>query len=87
MYGFVLTGMHRVCFSCTQQQTLYSSLVVHRLIEKGYSTHTVWTPVRKFMHNNETIYSGANVSVWMQRFDRTLRDLQFGVITPGTNEL
>ena len=37
--------------------------------------------VRKFMHNNITLFDKAKVAVWIKRFQRRLEDLQFGYYT------
>jgi hypothetical protein len=88
-YGIVSSQMHRFSRRCSLNRDFVynTSLVVHRLIEKGYSTLSVWKLVRKFIKGHAQIYDKAMPDVWMHRFQCKLSDLQSGFITPGPNGL
>jgi hypothetical protein len=84
-YGIVTSQMHRFARRCSLRSDFVynSSLVIHRMIQKGYRVSLIWPFVRKFMNQHPTLYSRDHLGIWMRRFKCKLVQLQSGTIRPG----
>jgi len=84
-YGIVTSQMHRFARRCSlRSDYVYNaSLVIHRMILKGYLIRMIWPIVRRFISNHPEIYSGDQVGTWVGRIKRKLRELTTGHVRPG----
>jgi len=85
-YGVITSQMYRFSRRCTVRSDFVynTSLVIHRMLVKGYRWSTVWAYVRKFLGKfGEDMYDGPKVGIWVQRLRRKLHELQAGTIIPG----
>ncbi len=71
-YGIVTSQMHRFARRCSlRSDFVYNvSLVIHRMILKGYLIHVLWSIVRRFLSNHPEIYNGDQVGTWVGRIKR-----------------
>ena len=84
-YGIVTSQMHRFARRCSLRSDFVynNSLVIHRMIQKGYRVSLIWSFVRKFMNQHPTLFSRDHLGIWMRRFKCKLVQLQSGTIRPG----
>jgi hypothetical protein len=64
-YGIVTSQMHRFARRCSQRSDfVYNvSLVIPKMIMKGYLIQMIWPIARRFMSNHPEIYSGDQVGI------------------------
>ena len=84
-YGIVTSQLYRFLRRCTlATDFVYNiSLVLHRLLNKGYHTKLLWAQVRHFMLRHPHIYAGKSVRTWCNRIRAKIDHLSLGHCKPG----
>ena len=84
-YGIVTSQMRRFVRRCSLRSDFVynTSLVIYRMVQKGYRVNLIWPFARKFMNQHPTLHSMDNLGIWMRRFKRKLAQLQSGTIRLG----
>ena len=86
-YGILTSQLYRFLRRCTlATDFVYNiSLVLYRLMNKGYHTRQLWSQVKLFLLKHPHIYSSAPVRTMCDRIRAKIRDLSLGRCLPGPN--
>ena len=85
--GIVTSQMYRFLRRCTlAKDFVYNiSLVLHRLLEKGYHAAAIWAQVKRFLVKHPHIYGGKHVRTWTKKISVKIDNLARGTCKPGPN--
>ena len=85
--GIVTSQMYRFMRRCTLATDFVynTSLVLHRLLMKGYHQGSLYAQVKRFLVKHKHIYGAKDVQSWCKRIKLKIDDLACGKCKAGPN--